>query len=68
MLWFNFILGSNFIFLCFLLIIIHYHNQKQSKIKFEPRIKLNHKLSEAVYVSENIAATSWYDTSVFESL
>ena len=42
MLWFNFILGSNFIFLCFKLIIIHYHTQKQRKIKFEPRIKLNH--------------------------
>ena len=40
MLWFNFILGSNFIFL----IIIHYHTQKQKKIKFEPRIKLNHSI------------------------
>ena len=39
---FNFILGSNFIFLCFKLIIIHYNTQKQKKIKFEPRIKLNH--------------------------
>ena len=42
MLWLNFILGSNFIFLCFKLIIIHYNTQKQKKIKFEPRIKLNH--------------------------
>ena len=42
MLWFNLILGSNFIFLCFKLIIIHNHTQKQRKIKFEPRIKLNH--------------------------
>ena len=49
MLWFNFILGSNFIFLCFKLIIIHYKNtqiqklpKKQKNIKFEPRIKLNH--------------------------
>ena len=39
---FNFILGSIFIFLCFVLIIIHYHTQKQRKIKIEPRIKLNH--------------------------
>ena len=42
MLWFNFILGSNFIFLCFKLIIIYYKTQKQKKIKFEPRITLNH--------------------------
>ena len=42
-LWLNFFLGSNFIFLCFKLIMIHYHIQKQRKIKFEPRIKLNHK-------------------------
>ena len=44
MLWFNFILSSNFIFLCFKLIIIHYNTQKQKKIKFEPRIKLNHNI------------------------
>ena len=42
MLWFNFILGSNYIFFCFKLIIIHYHTPKQREIKFEPRIKLNH--------------------------
>ena len=41
---FNFISGSNFIFLCFKLIIIHYNSQKQKKIKFEPRIKLNHNI------------------------
>ena len=33
MLWFNFILGSNFIFLCFKLIIIYYHTQN----KIEPQ-------------------------------
>ena len=42
MLWFNFILGLNFIFFCFELIIIHYHTQKQKKIKFKTRRKLNH--------------------------
>ena len=31
-----------FYFLCFKLIIIHYHTPKQREIKFEPRIKLNH--------------------------
>ena len=41
MLWFNFILGLNFIFFCFKLNIIHYHTQKQKKRKFKPRIKLN---------------------------
>ena len=44
MLWFNFILGLNFIFFCFKLIIIHYHTQKQKKIKFKPRRKLNHNI------------------------
>ena len=44
MLWFNFILGSNVIFLCLKLIIIHYNTQKQKKIKFEPRIKMNHNI------------------------
>ena len=40
----NFILGLNFIFFCFKLIIIHYHTQKQKKIKFKPRIKLNNNI------------------------
>ena len=44
MLWFNFILGLNFISLCFKLIIIDYHTPKQRKIKFKPRIKLNHNI------------------------
>ena len=42
MLWFNFIHDFNFIFLCSKLIIIDYHTPKQRKIKFKPRIKLNH--------------------------
>ena len=37
MLWFNFFLGLNVIFLCLKLIIIHYHTPKQRKIKFKPR-------------------------------
>ena len=44
MLWFSVILGSIFIFLCFKLIIIHYHTQQQRKIQIEPRIKLNHNI------------------------
>ena len=44
MLWFNFILGLNLIFFRFKLIVKHYHTQKQKKIKFKPRIKLNHNI------------------------
>ena len=44
MLWFNFILGLNFIFLCFKVIIIHYHTPKQRLKKFKPRIKLNYNI------------------------
>ena len=44
MLWFNFMLGLNFIFHCFKLIIIHYHTQTQREIKFKPRTKLNHNI------------------------
>ena len=55
-LWFNFILGSSFIFLCFKLIIIHYNTQKQKKVKFEPRIKLNHNIS--ILVSKSLHCLS----------
>ena len=44
MLSFKFILGLNYIFFCFKVIITHYHTQKQKKIKFKPRIKLNHNI------------------------
>ena len=44
-LWFNSILSLNFIFFGFKLIIIHYHNPKQRKLKFKSRIKLNHNIS-----------------------
>ena len=44
MLWFSFILGLIFISLCFKLIIIYYHAQKQREIKIKPRIKLNHNI------------------------
>ena len=44
MLWFSFILGSNCIFLGFKLIIRYYHTQKQRKIKFKPKTKLNHNI------------------------
>ena len=44
MLWFNFILGLNFILLCFKLIIIHYHSKKQKEINFKLRINMNHNI------------------------
>ena len=45
-LWFKFFLSFVVIIIIMIkLIIIHYHTQKQRKIKFEPRIKLNHNIS-----------------------
>ena len=57
MLWFNFILGSISIFFCFRLSTIHYHTQKQRKIKIEPRIKLNHN----VY-NKKLSGGKWFTT------
>ena len=46
LLWFNFVLGLNLIFLCFW--VWYYYDYitslKQRKIKFQPRIKLNHNI------------------------
>ena len=53
MLWFKIFLGLNFIFFCFKLIIIYYHTQKQKKIKFKPRIILNHN----IYTQGQLAGT-----------
>ena len=41
---FNYILGLNFISLCFKLINIHYHTPKHRELKIKPRIKLNHNI------------------------
>ena len=54
-LWFNFILGLIFISHCLYLTIIHYHTPKQKKIKFKPRIKLNHNTSTKY--SEQVLST-----------
>ena len=54
MLWFNFILGLNFIFFCSKLTIIHYHTQTQRKIKFKPRIKLNHNIYNTIYKKQTL--------------
>ena len=45
MLWFNFILGINLIFLCFKSIIIHYQHPKTKENKI--KTKLNHNISMA---------------------
>ena len=42
MLWFNFILGLNFISICFKLIIIHYQTPKQRELNFKPRKNMTH--------------------------
>ena len=39
---FNFILGFNFIFFCFKHLIVHFHTQRQGRIKLKLRMKLNH--------------------------
>ena len=44
MLWFNLILGSNFISPCFKRITMHFHTPKQREIKFKRKIKLNHNI------------------------
>ena len=43
-LWFNFNLGSNFIFFCFWVLYCMIMSLKQRKIKFEPRIKLSYNI------------------------
>ena len=43
-LWFNFILGLNFIFFCLWVWQCMIMSLKQKKIKFKPRIKLNHNI------------------------
>ena len=55
--WFNFILGSNFISLCFEIIIIHYYTPKQAEREFKPRIKLNHNIS--IPVVKSIMSAVW---------
>ena len=46
MLWLNFILGLNFISLCFRVYMVMYDNEfkTQREIKFKPRIKLSHNI------------------------
>ena len=52
MLWFNFILGLNFLFFCFKLIMIHYHTLKQKKRKFKPMKKLNHNIYTTLLIKQ----------------
>ena len=57
--YFNFVLGLNFIFLCFKLIIIHYHTPKQSITKFKPWIKLNHN-TYTLFLCFNISLCTYF--------
>ena len=57
--YFIFVLGLNFIFLCFKLIIIHYHTPKQSIIKFKPRMKLNHN-TYSLFLCFNISLCTYF--------
>ena len=70
-LWFNFILGLNFIFFCFwvwkCMIMIY----KQKKIKIKPRIKLNHNTHTHTHKKHrNLTGTKVWtnDTFLFFSL
>ena len=53
LLWFSFILGSNFIFFCFSGMVIYDNNMimslKQGERKFKARIKLNHNIPSTKY-------------------
>ena len=42
---FNFILVLNFIFFCFNLITMHYYTQKQTNMRFKPRVNFNQNIS-----------------------
>ena len=49
MLWLNFILRLNFIFLCFkLIMVIQYRTPKQRKITFKPRVKMNRNVDKKI--------------------
>ena len=57
MLWFNFILGLNFIFLCFGVWLCILMSLKSKKIKFKPRVELNPNIYVVVsFLSQSIFA------------
>ena len=63
-LWFNFIFGSNFIFLLFLGVVM-YHNEfetKQNKPIDKPRIKLKHNIRSTLALQ-----TPCYNTNIESS-
>ena len=57
--YFNFVLGLNFIFLCFKLIIIYYHTPNKGIIKFKPRMKLNHN-TYSLFLCFNISLCTYF--------
>ena len=65
MMWFDIIPGLNFNLLSFTLIVIHYHNQKQRKIKFKPNVKLNHNRIKKTPVTFNMTGTYMYPVTSY---
>ena len=57
----------SFIFLCFKGINIHSHTQKQRKIEFKPKIKLNHNYYILRFLSHNTKKCDTYLYSIFLS-
>ena len=57
-LWFSYVLGLNFIFLCFWVWQYIIMSLKQRKIKFEPRIKLNHNTYSLLWRAIRITSES----------
>ena len=55
MLWFNFILGLNFISLCFGVWYCMVMNLKQREMKIKPRIKLNYNIDTNIMPTYVIA-------------
>ena len=66
-LWFNIILGLNFISSCFKLIIRHYYTPKQRGIKTKPRIKLIHNISHLFPLTIVVLNVSRVVLSCFQS-
>ena len=53
-LWFNFILGSNFIFHCYLHIIMYYHTKCYGKLKLKTKDKVEAQHIWYVLLASNI--------------
>ena len=66
-LWSNFILGLNFIFLCFWVLKCMIMSLKQRSLKFKPRITLNHNI-QLFRSAHNKRYCGWYYTGFQRNL